>query len=68
MISRAKQIWAELDEAQRRLFEIQTGIPAPGPKRNTRSATHIDELERLYRRDSAAGSEDDLASEEGLAA
>jgi hypothetical protein len=26
-LSRAKAIWKELDYAQRRLFEIQTGIP-----------------------------------------
>jgi hypothetical protein len=27
-ISRLQQIWAELDYAQRRLFEIQTGVPS----------------------------------------
>lgn len=30
---RARQIWAELDYAQRRLLEIQTGIPVPVRRR-----------------------------------
>jgi hypothetical protein len=32
---RARQIWAELDHVQRRLFELQTGIAAP-PRRRPR--------------------------------
>jgi hypothetical protein len=27
-VSRAQQIWAELDYVQRRMFELRTGIPA----------------------------------------
>jgi BMFP domain-containing protein YqiC len=34
-IARAKQIWAELDYAQRRLFEIQTGIASPARERRS---------------------------------
>ena len=26
-INRAQQIWAELDYAQRRMFELRTGVP-----------------------------------------
>lgn len=33
-VSRAHQIWAELDYAQRRLFELRTGVPVrPGENR-----------------------------------
>jgi hypothetical protein len=27
-LSRAQQIWAELDYVQRRMFELRTGVPA----------------------------------------
>ncbi len=32
-VNRAQQIWAELDYAQRRLFELRTGVPS-GPRQN----------------------------------
>lgn len=32
-VSRAQQIWAELDYAQRRLFELRTGVPSV-PRQN----------------------------------
>lgn len=58
-INRAKAIWGELDYAQRRLFEIQTGIDLeahPKARRSTRRpdakgpkiARRPDELEALY--------------------
>jgi hypothetical protein len=35
MITRARLIWQELDYAQRRSFELRTGVPAPAPQRIT---------------------------------
>jgi hypothetical protein len=40
-----KRVWAELDYAQQRLFEIRTGIPVTG---RTRSLSSVEELEALY--------------------
>ena len=43
---RARRAWSELDYVQRRLFEIQTGIPITGsPRRRTDASV------RLYGRD-----------------
>jgi hypothetical protein len=36
MTSRAQQIWNELDYAQRRVFELQTGVRATAPRRRGR--------------------------------
>jgi hypothetical protein len=47
-IDRARQIWSELDYAQRRLFEIRTGIRGTGPEIRAGVRRQIDELERLY--------------------
>jgi hypothetical protein len=47
-LGRVKQIWSEFDYAQRRLFEIRTGIPATAPENRPRIARRADELERLY--------------------
>jgi hypothetical protein len=47
IISRIGQVWAELDYAQRRLFEIRTGIPARDGDR-PRISRSVEELERLY--------------------
>lgn len=33
LLSRAHEIWTELDDAQRRLFEIRTGVPVTGRSR-----------------------------------
>lgn len=47
-IGRIKQIWSEFDYAQRRLFEIRTGIPSIAPEKGPMARDQIDELERLY--------------------
>ena len=39
-VSRAQQIWAELDYAQRRLFELRTGVPAR-PRENRRGSKQV---------------------------
>ena len=39
VVSRAQQIWAELDYAQRRLFEIRTGVPSL-PRDDRRGSKH----------------------------
>jgi hypothetical protein len=39
VVSRAQQIWSELDYAQRRLFEVQTGVPSL-PRENRRGSKH----------------------------
>ncbi len=41
-IDRARVIWSELDYAQQRMFEIQTGLRPRGPR------YEIADLERLY--------------------
>jgi hypothetical protein len=41
-----KDLWAELDYAQRRLLEIQTGMPIQ--RERARVQAEIDELEALY--------------------
>ena len=47
LLRRLRQVWSELDYAQRRAFEIRTGIPLRAEKRPRISRT-IDELERLF--------------------
>jgi hypothetical protein len=44
-IDHARRIWAELDYAQRRTLEIQTGIPLGA--RDVRPRINRDELSRL---------------------
>jgi hypothetical protein len=44
---RLRRVWSELDYAQRRAFEIRTGIPL-GPEKRPRISRTIDELERLF--------------------
>jgi hypothetical protein len=41
---RAKRLWSELDYAQRRVFEMRTGVPLTRPN----ISRSVDELERLY--------------------
>jgi hypothetical protein len=41
-IDRARVIWSELDYAQQRMFEIQTGLQSRGPRHE------VANLERLY--------------------
>jgi len=47
LTTRARRAWGDMDYVQRRLFEMQTGIPATGtPRRIVRDGST-----RLYRRD-----------------
>jgi hypothetical protein len=50
LATRAHRTWSELDYAQRRLFEIRTGLETSGGHPRRRRGT-IEELERLYRAD-----------------
>ncbi|HWD76949.1 MAG TPA: hypothetical protein VG371_17560 [Solirubrobacteraceae bacterium] len=50
LATRARRTWSELDYAQRRLFEIRTGVEASGSHPRRRHGG-IEELERLYRAD-----------------
>jgi hypothetical protein len=45
-INRAKRIWAELDYAQRRSLELQTGVPM-GARENRSRLGGFDDLHRL---------------------
>ncbi|MGH2886082.1 MAG: hypothetical protein ACRDPA_25865 [Solirubrobacteraceae bacterium] len=45
-VKRVKEIWSDLDYAQRRAFEIRTGIPVI--ERRARIARSAEDLERLY--------------------
>jgi len=49
LVLRARRTLSEMSYAQRRLFEIRTGLPPAGPRVSARA----DELERHYRRDAA---------------
>ncbi len=49
VIGRIKSAWSEMDYAQRRMFEIRTGIPVEGPQPRRRPRPTVDELETLYR-------------------
>ncbi len=46
-INHAKRIWAELDYAQRRSLELQTGVPMGTSKIRARIGRDFDELNRL---------------------
>lgn len=46
MIARLKQTVAEMNYAQRRVFELRTGFPTSG---RSASRRQIDELEALFR-------------------
>ena len=45
-VNRAKRIWAELDYAQRRSLELQTGVPMGARERRSRGGG-FDDLNRL---------------------
>jgi hypothetical protein len=47
--TRVRRVWNELDYAQRRMFEIRTGVDVTGPSRR-RDEHHLEMLEDLYRR------------------
>ena len=49
-IGQVKEMWAEFDYAQRRLLEIQLGVPVRRTG-SPRIAASIDELEALYGRE-----------------
>jgi hypothetical protein len=49
-VTRVRRIWSELDHAQRRLFEIRTGVPTAGSVGQRRGDHQVDMLEDLYRR------------------
>jgi hypothetical protein len=47
VIRRIKQVWDELGYAQRRMFEIRTGVPVR-PNERPKISRSVEELERLY--------------------
>ncbi len=47
-MKRLKAVWSELKYADRRLFEIRTGIPVEKHRDRPRIARRVDELEALY--------------------
>jgi hypothetical protein len=47
-ITRIKEVWRELDYAQRRSLELRTGLSFDKPVRDARSRADIEELESLY--------------------
>lgn len=44
IVSRITATWAEMDRAQRRMLEIQTGITGLTEQRNRRIPTHDNDL------------------------
>ena len=48
LIGRLARVWAELNYAQRRSFELQTGIPVLTRRARPRIARSAHELETLY--------------------
>jgi BMFP domain-containing protein YqiC len=48
IIERVRSTWSELDYAQRRLFEIRTGIQLDARPKGPKIARRTDELEALY--------------------
>src|ERR1700733_10217775 len=50
-IRRISKTWAELDYAQRRLLEIQTGIPMTPERERTHARVESHELEVLFARE-----------------
>jgi hypothetical protein len=47
LVRRFRLVWSELAYAQRRSFEVQTGVPT-GARNRPRISRSVDELERLY--------------------
>lgn len=48
VIASVKRIWDELDYAQRRSFELRTGVPVLPVDRRPRLRGTVEELEALY--------------------
>ena len=46
---RIKRVWSELDYAQRRVLENQTGVPFVTPEERSASRARVAQLEYLYR-------------------
>lgn len=44
---RLKRLWMEMEYAQRRSFELRTGVPV-GADRGPKICRTVDELERLF--------------------
>ena len=47
VVKRVNRLRSELGYAQRRMFEIRTGVPV-GPREPRKISRSVDELERLY--------------------
>ena len=47
IVERIRGIWSELEYAQRRMLEIQTGVPFDDPRRR-RIVRRVEDLEALY--------------------
>jgi len=47
VITSVKRIWDELDYAQRRSFELKTGVPVVKPGQRRRRRGTVDELDAL---------------------
>jgi hypothetical protein len=43
-----REVWAELDYAQRRLLEIQTGVSLIKPEQRPWISSRVEQLEALY--------------------
>jgi hypothetical protein len=48
MIARLRRSWAEMDDAQRRMFELRTGLSVRQTPGRAHARLQIEELEALY--------------------
>ena len=48
LIARMRRSWAEMDYAQRRMFELRTGISLLETPQRARARPQIEELEAVY--------------------
>jgi hypothetical protein len=62
-IRRIKQTWSELDHAQRRLFEVRTGIPVTPEGERAQARAESRELELLFAREQREARERSVARE-----
>jgi hypothetical protein len=61
MIARVRRAWAEMNDAQRRMFELRTGISVRQNPQRAHAGPQIEELEALYALE--AREPDDIAAE-----
>lgn len=61
MIARMRRSWAEMNDAQRRMFELRTGISVRQTLQRADAGPQIEELEALYALE--AREPDDMAAE-----